>query len=98
MRRVVRVTEEFFAQLDAQFGSDRGSRGEPSATDFLVLDLPPIVERFATGFDKLPEGVEGIAVVRVLIVAGILVRGIAVYGLLVEDDTIELIGVELDTT
>lgn len=96
MRRTVRVADEFFEQLDAQLGADRGPLGEPSATDFLVLELPPIVERFATGFDELPEVIGGVPAARVLIAGGVLVRGIAVYGLLVANDTIELIGVELD--
>lgn len=63
-----------------------------------MLDLPPIVEHFATGFDDLGEVVEGLASARVLVAAGILVRGVAVYGLLIDDATIELIGVELDMT
>jgi hypothetical protein len=96
VRRIVRVTDAFFEQLDAQLGADRGPQGEPSATDFLVLELPPIVERIASGFDDLPEVVVGLPAARVLIAAGILVRGVAVYGLLVTDDTIDLIGVELD--
>ena len=51
-RRTVRVTDEFFSQLDDNLGSERGSNGEPSVTDFLVFDLPNVVERFATGFDS----------------------------------------------
>lgn len=59
-RRVVRVSQAFFEQLDEQLGSDRGSHGEPSVTDFLVLDLPTIVDRFATDFDALPAAVQGV--------------------------------------
>ena len=59
-RRVVRVTDAFFEQLDLHFGSERGDQGEPSATDFIVLELPAIVERFAVSFDELPEIVEGV--------------------------------------
>ena len=33
---------------------------------------------------------------RMLIATGVLVRVFAVYGLLVDDDTVELIGVELE--
>lgn len=88
--------EEFFRQLDEQLGPDRGSRGEPSATDFLVRELPDVVERFATDFEGLPEAVEGFSGGRMLIAHGLLVRAFAVYGLLIGDDAIELIGVELD--
>ncbi len=95
-RRSVRVTDEFFAQLDAQLGPQRGDNGEPSATDFLVLDLPAVVDRFATGFDTLPEIVEGFDAGRMLIATGVLVRSFVVYGLLMSDNSIELLGIELD--
>ena len=91
-RRVVRVADAFFEQLDA----DRGPGGEPSATDFLVLDLPVIVEHFATDFEDLPEIIDGVPQARMLIATGRLVRAFAVYGLLASDGSIDLIGVELD--
>jgi len=96
-RRVVRVSPAFFEQLDEQLGSVRGDAGQPSATDFLVIDLPAIVERFATDFEGLPEFMEGVGVARVLVATGRLVRAVAVYGLLVADDSVELIGIELDS-
>lgn len=66
-RRRVRVGEAFFAQLDGQLGPDRGPEGQPSSTDFLVLDLPPVVDRFATDFEGLPEIVEGFGGARMLV-------------------------------
>ena len=45
-RRSVRVDAQFFAELDAQLRELRGPGGEPSASDFLVIDLP--VHRAAT--------------------------------------------------
>lgn len=95
-RRRVRVAEAFFAQLDDQLGPDRGPEGQPSATDFLVLELPPVVDRFATDFEALPEIVDGFAAARMLIAPGLLVRAFAVYGLLLPDGSIELIGIEVD--
>ena len=59
-RREVRVADSFFARLDEQFGTERGPSGEPSATDFIVIDLPAIVELFATTFDDLPEAIPGL--------------------------------------
>ena len=35
-RRVVRVSQAFFDQLDEQLPPERGPEGEPSATDFVV--------------------------------------------------------------
>ena len=43
-RREIRVAESFFDELDSQLGSERGPNGEPSATDFIVMDLPRIVD------------------------------------------------------
>ena len=53
VRRPVKVGDPFFELLDQQLGSERGLNGEPTATDFLLADLPPIAERFSTAFDEL---------------------------------------------
>jgi hypothetical protein len=90
------VAPAFFEMLDLQLRPDRGLNGEPSATDFLVIDLPEIVEAFALRFEELPEVIEGLRSARVYIGAGALVSGVAVYGLEVADGVIELIGVEID--
>jgi hypothetical protein len=97
-RRIVRASPAFFVDLDRQLGPDRGPNGEPSATDFLVIELPAVVERFATEFEALPEAVEGVTEARMVIGIGRLVRAFAVYGLLMSDDSVELIGIEIDTT
>ena len=96
-RRIVRASTAFFEDLDRQLGPYRGPHGEPSATDFLVIEVPAIVEQFATGFNTLPEAVEGVAEARMVIGTGRLVRAFAVYGLLMSDDSVELIGIEIDT-
>ena len=95
-RLIVRVTQAFFDQLDTFFPSERGDLGEPSATDFIVLELPAIVERFAVGFDELPEIVAGVPVARMLITSGVLVRAVAVFGLVTSDTTIDLIGITVE--
>lgn len=95
-RRVVRVTQAFFDQLDQQLGPARGDAGEPSATDFLVMDLPVIVDRFATGFDDLPEAVSGVSAVRALVLPGKLVRALVAYGVLADDPSIEVVAIDLD--
>jgi hypothetical protein len=61
-----------------------------------VLELPPIVERFATDFDGLPEIVEGVPAGRTLIASGVLVRAVAVFRLATSDTTINLIGVTIE--
>lgn len=95
-RRIVRVTEAFFAQLDELLDADRGDEGQPSATDFLILDLPTVVERFATDFEALPEIADGFSAARVVVTPGVLVRAFAVYGLLLADGSIDIIGVEIE--
>ncbi|MDZ7733917.1 MAG: hypothetical protein U5R31_13385 [Acidimicrobiia bacterium] len=95
-RREVRVSEEFFRQLDRQLGASRGPSGEPSATDYLVIELPAIVERFAVDFDHLAEVVEGVPSARMLLTTGLLVRASAVYGLELSEGVVELVGIELD--
>ncbi|CAN5604623.1 hypothetical protein BH24ACT5_BH24ACT5_09800 [soil metagenome] len=55
-----------------------------------MLELPAIVEGFATGFDDLPEIVEGVPSGRMLITSGILVRAAAVFGLATSKATIDL--------
>ena len=95
-RRVVRVSADFFDQLDGQLGAVRGPAGEPSATDFIVIDLPTIVERFALRFDDLPEAVEGVPEARVVVGTGEVVRAFVVYGLLLTDGAVEIIGVDID--
>jgi len=52
-QRAVRVDPRFFEQLDLQLGPERGPLGEPSSTDFLLVDLPPIAETFAAQFTDL---------------------------------------------
>ena len=48
---------------------------------------------------RLASGVvDGFAGARMLIASGLMVRALVVYGLLLDDDSIELVGLDLDTT
>ena len=91
-RRIVRVSPEFFDQLDRQLPHQRGPHGEPSATDFETMELPSIIERFAVGFDALPEAIEGLPAIRMTIASGLLAEMYVVYGALVDSKVIELVG------
>lgn len=95
-RRRVRVSEAFFEQLEELLPADRGPDGEPSATDFLVIDLPPIVDQFATSFDQIPEVIPGVPSARMLINVGRLVGTFVVFGLEAPDGSIDLIGLDVD--
>ena len=85
-RRIVRVDQAFFDDLDRQLGSERGPNGEPSSTDFIVVDLPTVVDEFAENFDKLPIAYPGRSDYRVLVIRGILVAA-AVAGRYNNDDS-----------
>ena len=95
-RREVRVAESFFDELDRQLGAERGPGGEPSATDFLVMDLPAIVERFSSRFEELPEAVAGLPAVRMFIGTSVLVSAYVVHGVEISDGAVELVGIEFD--
>ena len=95
-RRTVRVSHDVFDELDRVLGAERGPDGEPSVNDFLTIDLLPIVDAFALGFDELPEAVPGRSDYRLLITAGVLIRGVAVIGQLTTDGTVELLHIRLD--
>jgi len=95
-RRPVRVDPQFFADLDAQLRSTRGPNGEPSATDFLLIDLPSIADAFAEGFDQLPQMYPDRNDYRYLVSTGRLVRAAVIVGQLVPDGSIVLFGIDVD--
>lgn len=97
-RREVRVADSFFVELDLQLGSERGPNGEPSATDFLVVDLPAIVEVFAAEFETLPETIGGLASMRMFIATSTLVRAFVVHGIEISIGVVELVGIELQVS
>ncbi len=95
-RRHVRVDPSFFDDLDSQLGPDRGPNGEPSVTDFLIMDLPTIVDRFAEDFDSLAVAFPGRADYRVLVSTGTLIATSVVIGQLLADDTVVLMGIDIE--
>lgn len=95
-RRPVRVDERFLELLDQQLPDERGPNGEPSATDFLLVDLPPIAERFATSFDELMTPIPDRPDYRAVLSVGSLVPRVLVTGVLTTDGTVDLISVRFD--
>ncbi|MEZ5229381.1 MAG: hypothetical protein R2710_22795 [Acidimicrobiales bacterium] len=94
-RREVRVAPSFFAELDQQLGDERGPDGEPSATDFIVLELPTIVEEFASNFDNLPEPAAGVSAARMFISVGRLVGAFVVHGIETTEGIVHLTGIDV---
>lgn len=96
MRRLVRIDQRFLEQLDSQLSEERGPNGEPSRIDFLRFQLPTIEEQFATRFEELDEVIPGRLDYRQVITRGRLVPVAAVVGQLQQDDSVLLVGIELD--
>jgi hypothetical protein len=95
-RRPVRVDSQFFTELDAQLGESRGPNGEPSASDFLLLDLPSIADAFAERFDQLPAMYPDREDYRYLVTTGRLVAAAVVVGQLVADRSVVLFAIDID--
>ena len=76
--------------------AERGPNGEASSRDFQTFELLRIVERFAIGFDDLPELIEGREEYRVLVAEGMLVYGFAIVGQLAGDGAVELVQLDID--
>ena len=64
--------------------------------DFQVFELLRIVDRFATGFDDLPELIPGRPDCRIFIGTGVLVPMVSVIGQKSPDGAVELVQLDLD--
>lgn len=94
--RTVVAGGSFLDDLDRQLPAERGPLGEPSALDFLAIEVPDIVRAFARDFEALQPVVVGRPDYRVLIGRGSVVRAYAVTGQRRKDGSIELLELELD--
>lgn len=94
--REVRVTEQFFSRLDELLPAERPGDGRPSATDFLLYDLPNVIESLADGYDRvtMPSGYDGHT--RVLVATGLLTVAFVVYVRLSGADVVEVFYVDID--
>lgn len=92
--RPVRFTDGFFDRLDTLLPNERSVDGTPSATDFLVFDLPPIRDRLARNFEgeTLPTVEPSIRVC----IGGVLLRYVALFAQLGADGSVEVVWLSLD--
>ena len=95
-RRHVRVAPAFFDRLDQFLPPARTGRGLLSSADFLLHEIPPIIERLATDYERATTAVPGGPDVRMLITAGVLVPYIVVYLIVAPDGAVELVELEVD--
>jgi hypothetical protein len=94
IERRVRFTESFFEQLDHLLPNERSSDGVPSATDFLVFELPPIRDRLASDAIGATLHTAGSPVLT-SITAGVLIRRIALY-MSVDATEVVMFDIDLD--
>ncbi len=94
-RRQVRVAPTFFDRLDELLPAQRGADGTPSATDFLLHEMPAIIDLLAKDFVGRTLPVADDSEIRVLITAGILTPFVSVYAVLATDEAVEIIYLEL---
>lgn len=95
-RRNIRVDSQFFVELDDQLGESRGPNGEPSASDFLLIELPTISDAFAEHFDEFLAVYPDRDDYRYLVVAGKLFKAALVVGQLMADGSVVLISIDID--
>ncbi len=95
-RREARVSEQFFERLDELFPGERAAEGAPSATDFLLHDLPNVIDVLAEDFHRstLPSGHDDET--RVLVAQGLLLGAFVVYAELDRADAVEIFYLDID--
>jgi hypothetical protein len=95
-RRQVRVAPSFFDRLDELLPQERSPTGIPSTADFLLHEIPPLIDVLAIDFEARTLEVKDVPEVRVLIATGVLVAHVALYAVLADDDAVEIIYLEID--
>ena len=95
-RRPVRVTESFFRQLDELLPPQRTTSGAPSATDFLLHDMPRIIDRLADDFETATLPVDEEPRIRMLIASGSLVAFLVVYATIAADGVVEILSLDVE--
>jgi hypothetical protein len=95
-RRQVRVAQSFFDRLDVLLPEERGDDGTPSTADFLLHDLPPIIDVLAVSYEARTMATPDDPAIRLIVIAGVLVSRVALYVTLAADDAVEIIGLRID--
>lgn len=95
-RRLVRVAPSFFDRLDELLASERTASGLPSATDFLLHELPPLIDTLAERYEDATVVVPDAPGVRLLVATGFLVSRIAIYTLESNDGAVDVVYLEIE--
>ena len=95
-RKQVRVASSFFDRLDELLPDERSDTGVASTADFLLHEIPPLIDVLAADYEAATLEVTGVPEVRVLIATGVLVAHLALYVVLAPDGAVEIIYLEID--
>jgi hypothetical protein len=95
-RRIVRVAPSFFERLDELFPEERSIAGAPSATDFLLHDLPNIIDSLALNYLERTTILQGREPIRVYLTGSILVSFVAIYTAETEAFSVNLLWMDID--
>ena len=96
-RRQVRVSQTFFDRLDELLPAERSAEGSPSATDFLLHEIPAVIDRLAVAFEESTIPFVAGSDIRVLITARVFVNLMAVYVVIANDGAVEIIYLEIES-
>ena len=94
-RRQVRVAPSFFDRLDELLPEERTATGKPSATDFLLHEIPTVIDRLAEDYERHTMVLTAAPEFRVMIAAGILIPRFSIYTLQAADGAVEIVYLEL---
>ncbi len=78
--------------------ANHGPNGEPSASDFLLVDLLTLSKVFTERFDEVPTLYPDRDDYRYLVASGLLVRAVTVTAQLAADGSIVVFGIDIDLT
>jgi hypothetical protein len=95
-RRQVRVAPSFFERLDELLPEERTASGVPSTTDFLLHEIPTIIDFLADDYERATFDAPDAPGLRILIVFGVLIPQIVIYAELANDGAVEIVWLQFD--
>ncbi len=93
--RIVRFLPSFFDDLDSHLPVERSPGGEPSATDFLLYELPRLRDQLASDFVGNTLAFPGLAPLRMMIATGTLVHSVAIYAYIDANDDVVVVALDI---
>ena len=85
----------FVDDLDSQLPVERSAAGEPSATDFLLYDLPRLRDQLSADFVGNTLSLPGLAPLRMMIATGTLMHSVALYAYVDANDDVAVVALDV---